>query len=140
MDKYEEALQKARDKKELAARNGADITVQFLEEIFPELRESEENELTSAEIKQLTQETADELIKAFEQVQEATEGNVEYIKRVLDDIERIAINQVATRHAYNYKRFLTANFLTRWYWKRKVAESEKAMRGLAQIIKENDVQ
>ena len=95
-------------------------------------------EFSSAEIKQLSQETAEELINAFEQVQEAAESNVEYIKRVRNDIERIAINQVATRHAYNNKRFLTANFLTRWYWKRKVAESEKAMRDLAWIIKVNN--
>lgn len=96
--------------------------------------------ISSAEIKQLSQETAEELIKSFERVQAAAESNVEYLKRIREDIERIAINQVATRHAYNNERFLTANFLTRWYWKRKVAESEKAMRDLAQIIKENNTQ
>lgn len=43
--KYNEALELAKEKKEIASRNGADITVKFLEEIFPELAESEDERM-----------------------------------------------------------------------------------------------
>jgi hypothetical protein len=94
-----------------------------------------EKKFIAAEIRPLTHETAEKLAEAFECMQEGSKSNLEYIKRVRENIERVAINAAAARHADYAKCIITANFLTRWYWKRKFAESEKNMRELARIIK-----
>lgn len=92
----------------------------------------------SQEIQFITAETAEELIRASEMMREDTESSIEYLKRVRQKIEKEATRYVAKRNAYFHARYATAPWITRWWWKRKLIESEKTMRELAEIIRENN--
>ena len=88
------------------------------------------------EVRAITEETADALIKVFEALRETS--SLEYIQQMRQRLEKAATNLVAKRLAYHEMRYIKAPWITRWYWKRKVADSEKAMRELAEIIRENN--
>ena len=80
------------------------------------------------EIKSITEETALELTKAFEEL-----GNsiAETYKRI-DELGKLYMQRafvIATEKFYhNVEKYVSATFLTRWYWHRKMKSNIDALR------------
>lgn len=90
------------------------------------------------EIKGITEETAQELAKAFEdldkQCKEFTKNMHEMVGLAMKTSMECAVN----RFMYLCERYTNATFLTRWYWLRKAKKFPKVLKEMERMYNEHE--
>lgn len=90
------------------------------------------------EIKGITEETAQELAKAFEdlskQCEEVTSKMHEMVGLAMKTSMECAIN----RFMYLCERYTNATFLTRWYWLRKAKKMPQVLMEMEKLYNEHE--
>lgn len=67
----------------------------------------------------MSEETANGLIEAFEELNKTNEEFEKTLKNVIPQMEKEIRLKVAERFVYYIDKYSHASFLTRWYWLRK---------------------
>lgn len=81
-------------------------------------------------LKNLTEQTAEELASAFESVSKSMEDNAEIYERILGNLKQEVRWTLSKKFVELAIHFANATFLTRWYWRRKI---KKLIQGLDSI-------
>lgn len=96
-----------------------------------------ETNTLSSEIKPLSEEMANKLIKAFENSMKATEE----IHGMVENIFRLAMQEAATASAKTVLKYtekaMKATFLTRWYWDKKARKAHGNFYDVCEYIKKH---
>ena len=71
------------------------------------------------EFERMSEDTAQSLIEAFDEMNKANEEFEKTLKRFIPQMEKEIRLKVAERFVYYIDKYSHASFLTRWYWLRK---------------------
>lgn len=86
-------------------------------------------------IEQMSQETAEELIKAFESFLMTEEETRDTVDKFFRNCLRDAQIKAAEKYLHYMEKYVNATFVTRWYWLRKARKMNEA---LLEVVKMNN--
>ena len=85
------------------------------------------------EIKRISDETAQELLTAFEDLSKSLDETMSAMSNAVKTVMADCI-MVATEKTYHYaEKYCNATFITKWYWKRRMLKSTRALKEIAEI-------
>ena len=88
------------------------------------------------DFKGITQETADDMLKAFQEFNEASEA----FRASFDAMTEVYMDRcqqaVAMKFVEYMHKYTNGTFLTRWYWLRKARKCNEALKGIIQLNEE----
>ena len=88
------------------------------------------------DFKGITQETADDMLKAFQEFNES----VDNFCAAFDASMKVYMNECQQAAAMKFvdymHKYANGTFLTRWYWLRKARKCNEALRGIMQLNEE----
>lgn len=88
------------------------------------------------EIKGISEDTANELITAFEDLSKSLDDTMCSMSKAVKTVMSDCI-MVATEKTYHYaEKYCNATFITKWYWKRKMKNSTRALKEIAEIYQD----
>lgn len=89
------------------------------------------------DFKGITQETADDMLKALQEFNESAEAfcavSDAQMEVYMDECQRAA----AMKFVDYMHKYANGTFLTRWYWLRKARKCNEALRGIIQLNEEH---
>ena len=84
----------------------------------------------------ITQETADDMLKAFQEFNESAED----FRSAFEASMEVCMNECQRASAMKFVEYMhkyaNGTFLTRWYWLRKARKCNEALRGIIQLNEE----
>lgn len=84
-------------------------------------------EVDEREIKQISEETAQELCDMFEKHNKMMQERAQDIERLFGSIKEMVAAEISKHFVFLADRYANANCLTRWYWKRKMKNFVKGI-------------
>lgn len=88
------------------------------------------------DFKGITQETADDMLKAFQELNES----VDNFCAAFDASTKVYMNECQRASAMKFVEYMhkyaDGTFLTRWYWLRKARKCNEALKGIIQLNEE----
>lgn len=84
-------------------------------------------EMMKSKITPLSEEVLQSLADTLEKANKVQQEFNEQLPILTDRIFRMVEDEMAAKMLIAARRFAEASFLTRWYWKRKVEKSQKAL-------------
>lgn len=75
----------------------------------------------------MTENTANDFIKALEDMNQAAEEYADTMRKVMPDIADQIVLEVWKKNLYYTERYFSAWPITRWWWKRKMEKSKIAL-------------
>ena len=88
------------------------------------------------EFERMTQKTADELTKAFEEFNEAAEDFRASFETSMEVYMNECQRAAAMKFVDYMHKYMCGTFLTRWYWLRKARKCNDALKGIIQLNEE----
>ena len=81
--------------------------------------------------KMISQETADELCRAFGSFVDTAERMQDTVDELWGNCLTACMREVAAKYINYMEKYANATFLTRWYWLRKARKVNEALKGVA---------
>lgn len=92
-------------------------------------------EMSEMEFTCISQETADELCKAFEDFLKTAEETHGMVDKFFGNCLRDAQMKATEKYLHYIEKYVNATFLTRWYWLRKARKMNEA---LLEVVRMNN--
>ena len=88
------------------------------------------------EIKGITQETADDLLRVLQESNESAEAFRSAFEASMEVYMEKCLQATAMKFVEYMHKYACSTFLTRWYWLRKARKCNDAMKGIIQLNEE----
>ena len=88
------------------------------------------------DFKSITQETADDMLKAFQEFNESSEAFRSAFEARMEVYMEKCQQAAAMKFVEYMHKYANGTFLTRWYWLRKARKCNEALRGIIQLTDE----
>ena len=88
------------------------------------------------DFKGITQETADDMLKAFQEFNEASEAFRVSFEATMEVYMDKCQQEAAMKFVDYMHKYACGTFLTRWYWLRKARKCNDALKGIIQLNEE----
>ena len=88
------------------------------------------------DIKGITQETADELLRSFQEFNESAEVFCTAFDAQMEVYMEKCQQETAAKFVDYMHKYANGTFLTRWYWLRKARKCNEALKGIIQLNEE----
>ena len=85
------------------------------------------DKLEASEIKQMSEETAQELCDIFEKHNQMMLEHAKDMERLFGSIKEMVAAEIAKHFVFLADKYANANCITRWYWKRKMKNFVKGI-------------
>lgn len=89
------------------------------------------------DFKGITQETADNMLKAFQEFNESLEDFRSAFEASMDVYITECQHAAAMKFVEYMHKYADGTFLTRWYWLRKARKCNEALKGIIQLNEEH---
>ena len=88
------------------------------------------------DFKGITQETADDMLKALQEFNEASEAFRASFEATMEVYMERSLQAAAMKFVEYMHRYADGTFLTRWYWLRKARKCNDALKEIIQLNEE----
>ena len=88
------------------------------------------------EFKGITQETADDMLRVFQEFNESAEAFRASFETSMEAYMETCQQAAAMKFVDYMHKYANGTFLTRWYWLRKARECNEALKGIIQFNEE----
>ena len=88
------------------------------------------------DFKGITQDIADDMLKAFQEFNEAAEAFRATFDATMEVYMDMCQQAAATKFVEYMHKYANGTFLTRWYWLRKARKCNDALNGIIQLNEE----
>lgn len=88
------------------------------------------------DFKGITQETADDMQKAFQEFNESAEAFCAAFDATMEVYMKRCLQAAAMKFVEYMHKYADGTFLTRWYWLRKARKCNDALKGIIQLNEE----
>lgn len=88
------------------------------------------------DFKGITQETADNMLKAFQEFNEASEAFRASFEATMEVYTEKCLQAAAMKFIDYMHKYANGTFLTRWYWLRKARKCNESLKGIIQLNEE----
>ncbi len=103
---------------------------------YTTLKQKEDKKRIMEDIKGITQETADEMLRVLQEFNESEEAFRSAFEARMEVYMEKCLQAAAMKFVEYMHKYANGTFLTRWYWLRKARKCNEALKGIIQLNEE----